>query len=156
MIPPLQLNAHKHLTHHSLQWIILVSQLMAHVPSEDLGLRRTFCWAFVIADVGRPILGADFLHHFNLLVDLTNSQLLDNVTQLHIQSLIFLVTMSVSKASHLLNIHSISEFPQPTSQRQLCQFIGLVSFYRCFIPHCASLMHLSTNYCFILRTRPAQ
>ena len=27
----------------------------------DLGLRRTFCWVFVIADVQSPILGADFL-----------------------------------------------------------------------------------------------
>ncbi len=41
----------------------------------DLGLRCTFCWAFVLADVSRPILGADFLHHFNLLVDVTNHQL---------------------------------------------------------------------------------
>ena len=27
----------------------------------DLGLRRTFRWIFVIADVAMPILGADFL-----------------------------------------------------------------------------------------------
>ena len=46
----------------------------------DLGLRRTFRWAFEIADVGRSIPGADFPHHFNLLMDLANCQLLDNVT----------------------------------------------------------------------------
>ena len=34
----------------------------------NLGLRRTFHWAFIIADVIRPILGADFLHHFSLVV----------------------------------------------------------------------------------------
>ncbi len=36
----------------------------------DIGLRRTFRWVFVIADIPRPVLGADFLYHFNLLVDL--------------------------------------------------------------------------------------
>ncbi len=51
-----------------------------------LGLRQTFRWAFMIAEVGRPFLGVDFLHHFNLLVDHANSQLLD-VTQLRIQGL---------------------------------------------------------------------
>ena len=32
----------------------------------DLGLRRTFRWIFVVADVKKPILGADFLRHFGL------------------------------------------------------------------------------------------
>lgn len=31
----------------------------------ELGLRRTFCWIFVIADVHKPLLGADFLHHWS-------------------------------------------------------------------------------------------
>lgn len=30
----------------------------------DIGLRRTFRWLFVVADVDRAILGADFLHNF--------------------------------------------------------------------------------------------
>lgn len=30
----------------------------------DLGLRREFNWAFIMADVSRPIIGADFLSHF--------------------------------------------------------------------------------------------
>ena len=33
-----------------------------------LGLRRAFTWKFVIADVAKPIIGADFLNHFGLLV----------------------------------------------------------------------------------------
>ena len=56
----------------------------------NLGLRRTFCWAFIIADVRRPILGADFLHHFSLLVDVKNHQLLDSVTHLRIQGIVTL------------------------------------------------------------------
>ncbi|GFX01872.1 retrovirus-related Pol polyprotein from transposon 297 [Trichonephila clavipes] len=32
----------------------------------NLGLRRPFIWTFIIADVSSPIIGADFLKHFNL------------------------------------------------------------------------------------------
>lgn len=48
----------------------------------DLNLRRTFTWSFVIADVSQPILGSDFLTHFNLLVDVRNKCLVDNQTKL--------------------------------------------------------------------------
>ena len=36
----------------------------------DLGLRRPFRWVFIIADVRQPILGANFIGHFNLSVDI--------------------------------------------------------------------------------------
>jgi len=35
----------------------------------DLGLHRSFHWIFVIAGVQTPILGADLVQHFGLLVD---------------------------------------------------------------------------------------
>lgn len=35
----------------------------------DLGLRRDFTWNFVVADVSCPIIGYDFLSHFDLMVD---------------------------------------------------------------------------------------
>ena len=38
----------------------------------NLGLRRTLRWVFIVADVQQPILGADFLSHFNLHVDMTH------------------------------------------------------------------------------------
>ena len=53
----------------------------------NLGLRRTFRWAFIIANVRKPILGADFLHHFSLLVDVKHHQLRDGLTQLSIQGI---------------------------------------------------------------------
>ena len=34
----------------------------------NLGPRRDLCWRFLVADVSKPILGADFLSHHNLLV----------------------------------------------------------------------------------------
>ena len=33
----------------------------------NFGLIRTFQWPFIIADIKNPILGADFLNHFQLL-----------------------------------------------------------------------------------------
>jgi len=38
------------------------------------------------------------------------------------------------------NVQAIRSFPQPTSQRKLRQFLGLVNFYRRFIPHCATIL----------------
>jgi hypothetical protein len=50
--------------------------------SLNLGLRREFTWRFVVADVTQPLIGADFLSHFGLLVDYKNNRLLDAVTSL--------------------------------------------------------------------------
>ncbi|GFW19613.1 transposon Ty3-G Gag-Pol polyprotein [Trichonephila clavipes] len=45
-------------------------------------LRRDFMWTFLIADVSSPILGADFLHYFELVPDLRNKCLRDTKTKL--------------------------------------------------------------------------
>jgi len=50
----------------------------------NLSLRRTFRWVFIIADVKQPILGADFLRHFGLLVDFRKCKLSDSVSQIHV------------------------------------------------------------------------
>ena len=43
----------------------------------ELGLRRTFMWRFVLSDVLKAIISADFLAHYGLLVNLQASQLVD-------------------------------------------------------------------------------
>lgn len=48
-----------------------------------LGLRREFSWLFTIANVTQPIIGADFLAHFNLLVDLRGRKIIDQLTTLN-------------------------------------------------------------------------
>ncbi|GFR10167.1 transposon Tf2-6 polyprotein [Trichonephila clavata] len=48
----------------------------------DLNLRRVFRWPFLIASVSVPIIGADFLYHFNISPDLRNRKLIDNATKL--------------------------------------------------------------------------
>lgn len=50
----------------------------------DLGLRRTFRWVFIVADVNRPILGSDFLTHFDLDVSMRHHRLIDSKTRLSI------------------------------------------------------------------------
>ena len=38
-------------------------------------------------------------------------------------------------------VQTVLNFPQPTSQRQLRRFVGLINFYHRFIPHGAELLH---------------
>lgn len=51
--------------------------------SLDFGLRRQLTWKFIVADVRQPIIGADFLTHYKLLVDVANRRLFDVTTHLH-------------------------------------------------------------------------
>ena len=50
----------------------------------NLGLRRSLPWIFTIADVQKPILGADFLSNYGLTVDM---RLIDTCTYLRIQGI---------------------------------------------------------------------
>ena len=94
----------------------------------DLGLRRTFRWIFIVADVKHAILGADFLHHYGLSVDIRKSRLLDTLTQLQVHGL------STQTASACLSLPSLdsqdpysavlAEFPgilRPRTKEQPCQ-----------------------------------
>ena len=55
-----------------------------HSLTLNLGLRRWLPWIFTIADVQKPILGADFLSHNGLTVDM---RLIDTCTHLRIQGI---------------------------------------------------------------------
>ena len=54
----------------------------------NLQLRRSLPWIFIIADVQKPILGADFLRHFGLLVDIQRHKLIDTSTHLQVQGIL--------------------------------------------------------------------
>ncbi|XP_014768969.1 uncharacterized protein LOC106868296 [Octopus bimaculoides] len=43
----------------------------------DINLCRDFQWVFVVAEIPHPILGADFLDNFNLLIDVRRQRLVD-------------------------------------------------------------------------------
>ncbi|XP_064479097.1 uncharacterized protein LOC135392311 [Ornithodoros turicata] len=53
----------------------------------ELGLRRQFTWLFTIASVSQPILGADFLERFGLMVDLARRRLVDSATSLAVHGI---------------------------------------------------------------------
>nr|VZI25729.1 unnamed protein product [Spirometra erinaceieuropaei] len=53
----------------------------------NTGLRRSFTWIFVIADVPHGILGPDFLAKFDPLVDYRRARLLDRTTGLFLRGL---------------------------------------------------------------------
>lgn len=48
----------------------------------DFGLRRSYPWRFVVADVTKSIIGVDFLAYYNLIVDCKCKKLIDNTTTL--------------------------------------------------------------------------
>lgn len=50
----------------------------------NIKLKRDFRWTFVIAEVSQPILGADFLNYYRLLVDLSSKRLIDQLTNLNV------------------------------------------------------------------------
>lgn len=52
----------------------------------NLGLRRTFSWRFVVADVTKAIIGVDFLSFYNLAVDCRHKRLVDNTTTLQVSA----------------------------------------------------------------------
>ncbi|UYV66380.1 hypothetical protein LAZ67_4001492 [Cordylochernes scorpioides] len=84
----------------------------------DLGLGRLFRWPFIIADVGVSIIGADFLRHYGLTVDLRNHRLSDPVSSLHSIGQVF---PSPAVSIHLTIANSpysriLRQFPELTSQ----------------------------------------
>lgn len=53
----------------------------------DLGLRRQFIHSFILANVNRPLIGADFLSKFGLIIDLKRKRLMDSNTNFSINTL---------------------------------------------------------------------
>ncbi|GFS98070.1 retrovirus-related Pol polyprotein from transposon opus [Trichonephila clavipes] len=81
--------ASRHLPPASLQLFAangtVISTYGQQLVTLDLGLRRVFRWPFIIAAVSQPIIGADFLRHYGLLVDIRHGRLVDSLTRLQTQ-----------------------------------------------------------------------
>lgn len=80
-------------------------------------VEKKFPWSFLVAEVSHPIIGADFLRHFGLLVDVKNNCLLDKSTNLVAKGLVspgptFGLTMV---SSHTPFAEIISKYPQLTN-----------------------------------------
>ncbi|KAL1518322.1 hypothetical protein ABEB36_001961 [Hypothenemus hampei] len=74
----------------------------------DLGLRRPMPWNFIVADVTQPILGADFLCHHGILVDLRRKRLIDGFTLIAIQAAVdVLKTPNISTVGNNRNYQDL-------------------------------------------------
>ena len=83
----------------------------------DLGLRRMFRWIFIIADIRTPIIGADFLREYGLLVNLKHGRLLDATTSLQTKGTISHVVSPSPSFPQLENAEYdalLAEFPSVT------------------------------------------
>ena len=83
----------------------------------DVGLKREYSWTFIVADVKQPILGADFLIHYNLLVDLSGRCLHDMRTGLAIAATISTIKpLSLNRIDSTCNEYTelLNQFPELT------------------------------------------
>ncbi|GFT31020.1 peptidase A2 domain-containing protein [Trichonephila clavipes] len=84
--------ASKHLPTAFLQFFVtngtVISTYDQLLVTLDLGLHRVFKWPFIIAAVSQPIIGADFLRHYGLLVDIRHGHLLDSLTKLQTHGMV--------------------------------------------------------------------
>lgn len=82
----------------------------------DIGFRRLFPWNFIIADVGKAILGADFLYYHGLTVDIKGRRLIDQRTGLTVIGTVSMVTAPAISAipGDCPYAHLLREFPDIT------------------------------------------
>lgn len=86
----------------------------------NLGFRRDFNWQFIIADVRQAIIGADFLSHYDLLVDMKRKRLIDSITKLNVNCIYQLANYQrISTINNSINFSDIfskyRELMQPPS-----------------------------------------
>ena len=83
----------------------------------DVGLKRKYSCTFIVAYVKQPILGADFLIHYNLLVDLPGKCLRDMRTELAISAtLSWIKPLSLNQIDSTCNEYRklLNQFPKLT------------------------------------------
>ena len=94
--------------------------------STDLGLRRKLTWNFLVADVRHALIGADYLAHFGLLIDLRNRTLIDSTTKLRSMGSVMTTTVhSITTISENHPFHDLlcqfREITQPATMRNNVQ-----------------------------------
>lgn len=89
----------------------------------DLGLRRTFRWVYIVADIRMAILGADFLSHFNLAVNVHSRRLVDATTRLSVNGIASSYVISEVRPAPPSSTFEdlLAEFPELTRTNSLDQ-----------------------------------
>ncbi|KRZ72862.1 hypothetical protein T10_5030 [Trichinella papuae] len=98
----------------------------------DLSLARQMKWKFIVARIRQPILGADFLRHFGLLVDLKHHRLVDMTSWTFSNRL---VKISNTKSISCLRRGS------DNNDKILKKFTSLTSCFRTSEPIAHSIQH---------------
>ena len=83
----------------------------------DVSLKREYPWTFIVADVKQPIIGAYFLIHYNLLVDLRSRCLRDMKTGLAIPASLWSIRpLSLNRVDTVHNEYTklLGQFPELT------------------------------------------
>ena len=62
-----------------------------------MGLRREFSFIFTVANISKPIIGADFLAKFGILIDIKNRKLIDPLTNFSVNAIEALSNISLPK-----------------------------------------------------------
>ena len=117
----------------------------------ELGLAKSFEWSFTIADVSKPILGADLLRHYGLLVDLKCKRLMDVDTFLTVptsyrRSTVSKLCVLVKNDSYSEILNEFQEVTTPCINR--CRLLGKVEHHidtRCRRPVFARARRLSPD-----------
>lgn len=84
----------------------------------NIGLRRTFRWIFLVANVSQALLAADFLAHFALLADMARKRILDTTTGLSVagrSSTFYLFAFMLLRDLPSPYQEFLSEFPSLTA-----------------------------------------
>lgn len=89
----------------------------------DIGLRRELKWSFIVANVQSPIIGADFLTHHGLLIDLQGRRLLDRLTKLSVTGT--LEETDIYSVSTVMADDSPHAALQPAYRQLLCKYIDI-------------------------------
>ena len=76
-------------------------------------LRRAFNWTTVIADTTNPILGADFLSHFHLIVDCKYKKLIDGITNKQMKC----ATITSKIEAIVINQHEVPDIVKPLLEK---------------------------------------
>ena len=76
-------------------------------------LRRAYNWTVVIADTTNPIMGADFLSHFHLIVDCKYKKLIDGVTNKHMKC----AAVNADIEAIVINQHEVPGIVKPLLEK---------------------------------------
>ena len=83
----------------------------------DVGLKQDYAWTFIVADVKQPTIGAAFLIHYSLLVDLKSRCLRDMRTGLAIPATLSSIKpLSLNRVDTVQNNYTklLGQFPELT------------------------------------------